>query len=115
MNVLPVITRELRAQARQPFTYWLRVLGLVAMIGAAGAFVLDRGLMPGDGGRLFAFLHATLLLSIWVLVPMSVRVPGLSLAKPPSAPPPVPLRSALVMATQGLIPVAWEHIRLRLY
>lgn len=72
MNVLPVITRELRAQARQPFTYWLRVLGLVAMLGAAGAFVLDRGLMPGDGGELFAFLHATLLLSIWVLVPMSV-------------------------------------------
>lgn len=72
MNVLPVITRELRAQARQPFTYWLRVLGLGAMLGAAGAFMLGRGLTPGDGGRLFAFLHATLLLSIWVLVPMSV-------------------------------------------
>lgn len=72
MNVLPVITRELRAQARQPFTYWLRVLGLVAMLGATGAFMLDRGLVPGDGGRMFAFLHGTLLLSIWVLVPMSV-------------------------------------------
>ena len=72
MNVLPVITRELRAQARQPFTYWLRVLGLVAMIGAAGAFVVEHGLTPGSGGRMFAFLHGTLLLSIWVLVPMSV-------------------------------------------
>ncbi len=72
MNVLPVISRELRAQARQPFTYWLRVLGLGAMLGAAGAFMVGRGLTPGDGGRLFAFLHATLLLSIWVLVPMSV-------------------------------------------
>jgi ABC-type Na+ efflux pump permease subunit len=72
MNVLPVITRELRAQARQPFTYWLRMLGLVAMIGAAGAFVLEHGLTPGSGGRMFAFLHGTLLLSIWVLVPMSV-------------------------------------------
>ncbi len=72
MNVLPVITRELRTQARQPFTYWLRMLGLVAMIGAAGAFVMEHGLTPGSGGRLFAFLHATLLLSIWVLVPMSV-------------------------------------------
>ncbi len=72
MNVLPVITRELRTQARQPFTYWLRVVGLVAMIGAAGAFVLEHGLTPGSGGRMFAFLHGTLLLSIWVLVPMSV-------------------------------------------
>jgi len=72
MNVLPVITRELRAQARQPFTYWLRMLGLVAIIGAAGAFVVEHGLMPGSGGQMFAFLHGTLLLSIWVLVPMSV-------------------------------------------
>ncbi len=72
MNVLPVITRELRDQARQPFTYSLRVLGLVAMLGAAGAFVVEHGLTPGSGGRMFAFLHGTLLLSIWVLVPMSV-------------------------------------------
>ena len=72
MNVLPVIKRELRAQARQPFTYWLRVLGLGAMLGAAMFFALDRGLSPGEGGKLFAFLHGTLLLSIWVLVPMSV-------------------------------------------
>ncbi len=72
MNLLPVVTRELRAQARQPFTYWLRMLGLVAMIGAAGAFVMEHGLTPGSGGRMFAFLHGTLLLSIWVLVPMSV-------------------------------------------
>ena len=72
MNVLPVITRELRAQARQPFTDWLRVIGLVAMIGAAGAFVVEHGLTPGSGGRMFAFLHAHLLLCIWLLVPMSV-------------------------------------------
>lgn len=72
MNVLPVIARELRTQARQPFTYWLRMLGLVAMLGAVGAFMLESGLTPGSGGRLFAFLHTTLLLSIWVLVPMSV-------------------------------------------
>ncbi len=72
MNVWPVITRELRAQARQPFTYWLRVIGLLAVLGAAGAFSLESGLTPGSGGRLFAFLHGALLLSIWVLVPMSV-------------------------------------------
>jgi len=72
VNVRPVITRELRAQARQPFTHWLRVLGLLAVLGAAGAFILESGLTPGSGGRLFAFLHGTLLLSVWVLVPMSV-------------------------------------------
>ena len=30
MNALPVITRELRAQARQPFTYILRLYGVTA-------------------------------------------------------------------------------------
>lgn len=32
MNVRPVIARELRAQARQGFTYWLRVWGGAALL-----------------------------------------------------------------------------------
>lgn len=71
MNFLPVITRELQVQARQPFTHWLRVVGLVAMIGVVGTFVSEHGLKPGDGGQLFAFLHATLCIAIWILVPLS--------------------------------------------
>jgi hypothetical protein len=33
MTLLPVIARELRAQSRQPMTYWLRVIGVGAIIG----------------------------------------------------------------------------------
>src|SRR6266536_2703273 len=32
MNLLPVMVRELRAQSRQPMTYWLRVIGISAII-----------------------------------------------------------------------------------
>jgi len=42
MKVLPVITRELRAQARQPFTYWLRELSVVALFNPQG--IAFRGL-----------------------------------------------------------------------
>ena len=70
MNVLPVITRELRAEARVPFTYWLRVLGAGALIVTAVFFVLMHGFRAADGGQLFAHLHATLQLAIWILVPL---------------------------------------------
>ena len=70
MNVLPVITRELRAEARSPFTYWLRVLGAGAVIAAAVFFVLMHGLRVEVGGALFSRLHATLQLAIWILVPL---------------------------------------------
>jgi hypothetical protein len=33
VTVVPVIIRELRSQARQPLTYWLRVLGAGALLG----------------------------------------------------------------------------------
>ena len=32
MNVLPVIEREMRAQSRLTFTYWLRVLSASALL-----------------------------------------------------------------------------------
>ena len=55
MNVLPVIQRELRAQARLTFTYWLRVLGAGALI--AVAVHLRRGSgathFPLTGARSF--------------------------------------------------------------
>ena len=69
VNLLPVIVRELRAQSRQPMTYWLRVIGLGAMIGAV-ALVDLRGAPSELGGRLFGALNATLFLSIWIFVPL---------------------------------------------
>jgi ABC-type transport system involved in multi-copper enzyme maturation permease subunit len=70
MNVLPVISRELRVQARQPFTYALRMLGVVALL--AGGFLLTdpRTLLPMQGAPLFGRLHMILFGAIWILVPL---------------------------------------------
>ncbi|MGD0259215.1 MAG: ABC transporter permease [Verrucomicrobiota bacterium] len=70
MNVLPVIERELRASARQPFTYYLRVLGVTALLLAGLLFGLEQGFAPGFGRQLFGRLHCALFGAIWVLVPM---------------------------------------------
>ena len=51
MNALPVIERELRAEARHAFTYWLRVLGAAALLAVVDA--LDRGLPLHQGRELF--------------------------------------------------------------
>ncbi|HEU5069062.1 MAG TPA: hypothetical protein VFV96_01465 [Verrucomicrobiae bacterium] len=70
MNALPVLIRELRAESRHDFTYWLRVLGAGAVLGAAIFLTLGHRLRAEDGGRLFTALHGTLQLAIWVLVPL---------------------------------------------
>ena len=70
MTVLPVIARELRASARQPFTYYLRVLGVTALLLAGALFGLEVGFKPALGHELFAALHCALFGAIWLLVPM---------------------------------------------
>jgi ABC-type transport system involved in multi-copper enzyme maturation permease subunit len=70
MTILPVIARELRASARQPFTYYLRVLGVAALLLASLLFGLHFGFEPALGRQLFAALHGTLFGAIWLLVPM---------------------------------------------
>src|SRR2546427_3747131 len=69
MNLLPVIVRELRVQSGQPMTYWLRVIGIGAIIGVMGLVDL-RGAPSELGSRLFSALNATLFLSIWIFVPL---------------------------------------------
>ena len=71
MNVLPVITRELRAQARQPFTFTLRVAGVGAMLAAASLFAMQYSTGPDLGAVMFRYLHLTLFCAIWILVPLS--------------------------------------------
>ena len=70
MTVLPVIVRELRASARQPFTYSLRLAGVAALLLAAVFFGLHYGFDSHLGRQLFLALHCTLFGAIWVLVPM---------------------------------------------
>lgn len=70
MNVLPVIIRELRSQARQPFTFWLRVLGVAALLVCGFFFAADISFMLNRGGALFGYMHLTLLCAVWILVPL---------------------------------------------
>ena len=70
MTLLPVIARELRAQARQPFTYWVRVLGAGALLATVFIFFPDIEFGMQLGQRYFAILHRVLFFSIWILVPM---------------------------------------------
>src|SRR5436853_4524783 len=70
MTVFPVITRELRASARHAFTYNLRALGVAALLLASLFFGINYGFTPSMGSQLFASLHLTLFLAIWVLVPL---------------------------------------------
>jgi ABC-type transport system involved in multi-copper enzyme maturation permease subunit len=71
MIVWPVITRELRASARQPYTYYVRLLGVAALLFASTLFLLEyESLGPNVGGRLFGMLHFTLFWAIWILVPV---------------------------------------------
>ena len=70
MIVVPVIGRELRASARQPFTYSLRTLGVAAMLLACTVFGMRYNFGPSLGGQLFGDLHFTLFWAVWVLVPL---------------------------------------------
>src|SRR5439155_2965567 len=66
----PVTLRELQAEARHSFTYWLRVLGAGAALLAAVWVLVITYVAANEGGLLFSRLHLTLFCSIWLLVPM---------------------------------------------
>ncbi len=68
--LLPVIGRELRASARQPFTYTLRLLAVLALLMVALWFTFHGQLAVGLGGELFGALHLVFFCAIWVLVPL---------------------------------------------
>ena len=70
MPFIPVIERELRSSARQPFTYWLRALAVSALLLASLLFGLNYGFEHNIGGKLFSSLHFTLFCAIWLLVPL---------------------------------------------
>jgi ABC-type transport system involved in multi-copper enzyme maturation permease subunit len=70
MNVVPVIERELRAEARHAMTYGLRLLGAGALL-LIPALVLDPNAPASqEGARLYAQLHAAMLAGIWLGEPL---------------------------------------------
>jgi len=67
----PVLQRELRELARQPGSYWLRVLAAVAlMVPLALAWVTDVNAGRSGGRGYFMGLHRILLVGIWILGPV---------------------------------------------
>ena len=71
MTLLPVIARELRAESRSAFTYWLRVMGGVALMGIGFIYFLeDKSLGSMKGAELFQRLHVTLFVAIWLVALM---------------------------------------------
>jgi ABC-type transport system involved in multi-copper enzyme maturation permease subunit len=70
MLLLPVIERELRATARQAFTYHLRLLGVLSLVAVLVVFALHGDIGPHSGGQLFSGLHCALFVAIWLLVPL---------------------------------------------
>jgi ABC-type transport system involved in multi-copper enzyme maturation permease subunit len=70
MLLLTLIAREMRSAARQPFTYYLRILGVGVLLLVTTYMIIDGRGETGRGGQVFARLHSTLLTSIWVLVPL---------------------------------------------
>lgn len=70
MNVWPVIARELRSQARQPFTYLVRLYAGAALVVVAWFFSLQPESPTNNGASLFVWLHRTLLFAIWLLIPL---------------------------------------------
>lgn len=70
MKALPVIWRELRAQARQPFTFWLRVLAVGLLLLGGWWFAASYELTPGQGGFLFSQMHLMMYCALWLLVPL---------------------------------------------
>src|SRR5215471_1141101 len=87
MSVLPVIVRELRMQARQPLTYWLRTIGAVSVFAAValGLWRLTMGNSQWPGGpavpvqnefqtfgtTVFGKMNLFIFLGIWLLVPIA--------------------------------------------
>src|SRR5580692_4399966 len=70
MILLPVIGRELRATARHPFTYQLRMAGVAVLLVVSLFFLLDYSSGSNSGSILFESLHRALFWAIWILVPM---------------------------------------------
>src|SRR3989442_2642410 len=63
--------RELRAEARHAFTYWLRALGASMLLIIFAVMMIDaRDNAPGLGSKLFGNLNTALFITIWLLVPL---------------------------------------------
>src|SRR6266446_6260928 len=85
MSVLPVIVRELRSQARQPLTHWLRLLGGMSVLAAITVALWTLGaidtharggngfpnMVQTFGTTLFGKMNLFIFVAIWLFVPLA--------------------------------------------
>src|SRR2546426_11762804 len=86
MAVLPVIVRELRSQARQPLTHWLRLLGGLSVLAAIAVALWTLGAIKSQarasgtgfpnlvqtfGTTLFGKMNLFIFVAIWLFVPLA--------------------------------------------
>src|SRR6266850_6137483 len=84
MSVLPVIIRELRSQARQPLTHWLRIVGGLSVVAAIVVALWSIGaikpqeqrmalpnLVQTFGTTLFGKMNLFIFVAIWLFVPLA--------------------------------------------
>ena len=67
MTLLPLVERELRAESRSAFTYWLRFFGAVALMSVGAMLFSQRGLADLEGTELFQTFHLTLFVAVWIV------------------------------------------------
>jgi ABC-type transport system involved in cytochrome c biogenesis permease component len=70
MNVLPVITREMRTEARHGATYLSRVIMAGVVVTALVWYASGQALEEGLGTRMFFLLNSVLFFAIWLIVPL---------------------------------------------
>ena len=73
MNAAPVIVRELRAEARNPVNYWIRVIGAALLL----IPIIFLGLLTplgsaNDGQAAFTLLTGILFVAAWIIIPITV-------------------------------------------
>ena len=69
MNLLPIITRELRAEARQPVNYGLRMLGAAVLTVVLGVLLANQE-GKQSGGNAFLAMSVVVFCGIWIVVPI---------------------------------------------
>jgi ABC-type transport system involved in cytochrome c biogenesis permease component len=71
VNALPVIERELRAEARHSANYWLRVLAAGSVIVVFASIMIGAQVGGSQLGMiLFSGLYRTFSYALWILVPL---------------------------------------------
>ena len=69
MNILPIIVRELRAEARHPINYVLRTLGAAILTVVFGIVLLNQE-SAQSGGNAFLAMSFIVFCGIWIVVPI---------------------------------------------